>query len=521
VRITILNNEGKPGKVLDAFHQIPVIVLIPFILCILVISLFKRAEFCIYKYGDKPGWMKEDPVSLILTVMILLLLFILVYKLGKFLDKLSRRQALFTVLYISAIIQVLVILYLPAIQFADQNAVNQIAMRVLEGNFADFRHKGYLNRYPNNIGITIFLTMIYKVFPNSLLVPKLLNVVLSSITSYLMFRIYEEADFTKYNKGYGILIFAGFFPPMLLLNNLVYNDIIATTFFVWSVFNAIRYVKTRKWQQLVYAGALIIAGDFFRQVGILILLSITLYFIIKKVHIVKTLIFIGAIFVLCKFPLFVLNNYLLDTGKIGEPIGKNAIPVHMWLHMGMNERSMGYWDNFYSYNVYIKEGNWNKEKSTELYTDMIKKNVEENGIAGLAELYLKKNIWLWTEGTYQAEYYGIGSWGYLYPTFFTSLLDNNQSVRDIVRWILHASNILMLGLVCIGLIHSVVKKYKYPFILSAIVLLGFIGFYTLWEIKPRYIYVTYPYLILMSYYGLNIVMNKLSKLIKRTADQSS
>lgn len=512
-----MKNEVKPGKVLNAFHQIPVFVLIPFILCILVISLFKRAEFCIYKFGDKPGWVKEDPVSLALTVLILLLIFLFIYKLGDMLERFTRKQAVFMVLYLSVILQVLVILYLPAIQFADQNVVNQISMRILDGNFADFRQKGYLNRYPNNIGISVFLAMIYKVFPQSLLVPKLLNVALSTITSYLIFRIYEETDFPKRNNGYGILIFSGFFPPMLLLNNLVYNDIIATTFFVGSVYNAIRYVKTQKWQHLVYAGALIICGDFFRQVGILLLIAITLYFIVKKLNFIKTILFLGIVLILCKLPLFVLNNYLMDTGKIKEPIGKNSIPIHMWLHMGMNPKSMGYWDNFYSYNVYIKEGNYNKEKSIELYTDMIKKNIEESGIEGLASLYLKKNVWLWTEGTYQAEYYGIGSWGYLYRTYFTDLLGGNQWFRDLTRWGLHASNLLMLGLVLAGLLHSVLKRHKYPFVLAAIVLLGFIGFYTLWEIKPRYIYVTYPYLILMSYYGLSFVADKLSRLIKRSA----
>jgi hypothetical protein len=47
------------------------------------------------------------------------------------------------------------------------------------------------------------------------------------------------------------------------------------------------------------------------------------------------------------------------------------------------------------------------------------------------------------------------------------------------------------------------------------VLLGFIGFYTIWEMKPRYIYLIYPYLILTAYYGLTQVSDWLKSLGKR------
>lgn len=56
---------------------------------------------------------------------------------------------------------------------------------------------------------------------------------------------------------------------------------------------------------------------------------------------------------------------------------------------------------------------------------------------------------------------------------------------------------------CTGLSrHSAIKKY-FTVILPSIIILGFIGFYTLWEIKPRYIYPAYPYLMLLFNYGMN------------------
>lgn len=261
---------------------------------------------------------------------------------------------------------------------------------------------------------------------------------------------------------------------------------------------------------------LTVTGNFLRQVGVIFLIAVTLYFILNRIKLIKAFAFFGLVLILCRLPLTLVNGYLLNTGKIIEPIGQNSIPIHMWINIGMNANKIGYWDDSKSYNVYIKQGEWNKAKSAALYTEMIKKNIKDRGAIGILKTYVKKNIWLWTEGTYQAEYYGIGSWGYLYPTFATRLIGNNISIRDYTRWILHATNILMLGLAAIGLIRSLIKKYDYPFILPAIVLLGFIGFYTIWEIKPRYIYLIYPYLILMSYHGLAILSSKLAQFLKRS-----
>ena len=510
-----MKTEENSNKIINILNKIPVYLLIPFLSCILMVSLFRRAEYCGYKYSDNPVWIHEDPVSLILTIIILLCSFILIYWLSEKLDRFNRKQVVWTILYLSLVIHVLLILYLPAKQYADQEVVNQISLKMINGNYVDFQKKGYLYRYPNNIGITLFLSLIYRIFPDTLLVPKLLNVVFSSITSFLIFRIYEETFHPKKNKNYGILLFSSFFIPTLLLNNLIYNDIIATTLFTASIYNTVAFVKTKKWFHLIMVGTMIIAGNFFRQVGIIFLIAVTLYFLLKKIRMAKAFAFFVIIIALCRLPLTLVNSYFINTGKINEPIGLNSVPIYMWINIGMNEKKIGYWDGSYSYNIYTHEGEWNKAKSTEIYKAMIKQNLSDKGYLRVARVYLKKNIWLWTEGTYQAEYYGIGSWGYLYPTFATKLVDHNVPLRDFVRWILHTTNLLMLGLIVIGLIRSIIKKYNYSLILPAIVLLGFIGFYTIWEIKPRYIYLIYPYLILMSYQGLGIVTDKLKRLAKR------
>jgi len=504
-------NTGKTFKI---FERISVYILLSFLMFILVSSLLARAEYCGYKYYDNPVWNRQDFFSLILAVLVLLCAFVLLYKLGRTFNRFERKSVIFTIILLSASVQVLFILLFPANQFADQDAVNTIAYMIIQGDYSAFQERGYLYLYPNNIGISLFLSLLYRICPIPLLLPKLLNVLFSSITTYLIFRIYEETIGAGREINYSILVLSGFFLPVILLNNLVYNDIYSTTFFTGAVYYAERYVKTRKRQYLMRVGAMIIAGDFLRPLGLIFIIAIFLYFAIRRLPVAKMFAFFAVVFILCKLPLYAVNIWLLSTGKISEPVGVNSIPIHMWLNIGMNEQKFGYWDDSYSFNIYINEGQWNKERSIRIYRELIKKTIDEKGVLGIANTYLKKNIWLWTEGTYQAEYYGIGSWGYMYQTLATDLLSGNTYFRDGIRWFLHVVNLLILSLSFCGLVKAAGKKYEYPLILQVIVILGFIGFYTLWEIKPRYIYPAYPYLILTSFHGLSILEESFSRLFE-------
>lgn len=507
---------NKTGRLPDILYGIPVLLLIPFLIGVLAVSLFKRAEFCGYRFGDNPVWTQQNTILLIPTVAVMFGAFLLIRRVAVRLGRSGRSGAVRLVLYISFLVQMFFILFLPAKQFADQNAVNQIALDMINGKFTAFRKGGYLYQYPNNIGITLLLSLIYRVFPDTMLVPKLLNVAFSTLTTYLVFRIYEETHQEKDGR-YGILIIAGFFPPMIMLNNLVYNDIIAAALFAGAVLETILHVKDRKWRHMALAGIYTVTGNFLRQVGIILIIAAALYLIACRTDAIKALSYFLIVFMFCKFPIALVNHVLLSTGKITEPIGMNSIPIHMWINMGMNEKKFGYWDNSQSLNIYLRQGGWDKEKSAEIYTSMIMDTIRDKGIPRIARIYLKKNAWLWSEGTYQAEYYGIGSWGYIYPTPLTRLMQDDWVARDCVRWGLHSMNYLLLALSCAGLTSSIRSKTRYQLILPAIVLIGFIGFYTIWEIKPRYIYLTYPYLILMAYHGLEYISGMISRLAGRAS----
>lgn len=503
----------KKVRILNAFSSIPVYILLSFVWFLLIASLLCRAEYCNYRYFDRPVWVYQDTLLLIITAMLLLFTVTLICIFFQRLDKYGSKQILLLIIYSSVMVQILFLILFPARQFADQEIVNQISFDIIEGNYKAFDRGGYLYQYPNNVGITLFLSLIYKMFPQPLLVPKMLNVVFSTATSYLVFRTFNEVNPEKENK-YSILIFSGFFPPMILLNNLVYNDIFATTLFAAAVYCVIKFTKSKRWFLLAISGILLSAGNFFRQIGIVFLLAISIYLLIIKAPAKKTLVFLGIALILFKLPMVLINTYLMQNEKIAEPLGNNSIPIHMWIHMGMNEEKIGYWDDSFSWGIYNDKCGCSKYESIQIYRQLIHEKLKRMGIKNLAKVYIEKNVWLWTEGTYQAEYYGIGAWGYMYSTPLTVKYDNSVYFRDSVRWILHALNILMLSLIFLGLLHSLYKRDYYRLLLPVLILLGFVGFYTLWEIKPRYLYLIYPYLILLAYDGLITFINILKSKIK-------
>lgn len=499
---------GDANRQPYAVSRVITAIFVVFLACLVAVALFWRAEYCSYRHGDNPAWIPQNGLLLLATAGFIFCISLAIYRFGSRLNQGNRRYVTGNVLYISLAIQVLYILLLPAEQFADQSIVNTIAQDLIKGNFRAFRKGGYLYQYPNNIGITLALSVVYRLFPRSMLVPKLLNAIFSTITSYLIMRIYEESNPAKRGKSYGILLFSGFFLPMILLNNLVYNDIYATTLFAAGTYYAVRFLGSQKWCHLLLCSFFIALGNFLRMLGPIFLLAVILYLAIKRTGVAKILALAGITMALFLVPPALVNCWLIREGKITEPVGENSVPIHMWIHMGMNDKKFGYWDDGYSYGIYLREGYQNKKRSAEIYSQMIRKRLQGKNLVRTLGVYVKKNLWLWTEGTYQAEYYGVGSWGYLYPTFVSALFEHNYAARDFLRWVMHAGNYMRLVTALYGLAASLREGKSYPLMLPVIIILGFVGFYTLWEIKPRYIYPAYPYLVLVFYYGIEKVSGR-------------
>lgn len=140
----------------------------------------------------------------------------------------------------------------------------------------------------------------------------------------------------------------------------------------------IRFVKDGSIKYIVIASVCLSIGNYFRSVGTIVLIAAVFYILlqVKKTGVKKAITSFCILGVLFNIPNWNQNFILQETNIVNESVNKNSAPIYMWINMGMNEDTIGYWDNMKSYNIYQRQARYNKEKSTELFKEEIKINYQ-------------------------------------------------------------------------------------------------------------------------------------------------
>lgn len=514
---------------LGSFKKTIYLIFTFFIGLFIVSSFFIRAEYNYSVYGDKALLEKQNIGIFILLIVSLILVNVLLYKLCLKLNKYSKKIVIPLTLICSFVIQMAIIFAFTVLPTADSQTVLSLALNMLYNkDYSSFQTGGYLYMFPFNFSTVLYLKTLLTIFPDNYLVIKIFNILFTLVTTFMIYLIYKEINYKSKENDYGVLIFAAAYMPSLLMSNFIYNDIIATTFLITAIYFLIKFIKQKSIKHIIIFSILLALGNYFRSIGVIVLIASAIYILlsINKIGIKKVVLSLCLMALVFNVPGFTQNAILQGIHIVNQSVNKNSAPVYMWINMGINKDTFGYWDNMESYSIYEREGNYNKEKSTELFKSEIKNKLSNMTFSDLVEMYYKKIIWTWTEGTYQTDRYGIGvqrssnsrqrmdmeMGGYSYTTFFTNLFKGDSHYRSGVLWILYVMNFLMYCFIFIRLINGI-KAKKFDEIFLILIILGFIAFYILWEIKSRYIYPVYPLLIILSYMGFKDVYDFILKKI--------
>lgn len=499
-----------------------------FITLFIASSFFVRAQYNYFVYGDTPILHNQKLGIFILLIILLILLSIVLYKLCLKFNKYSKKVVIPATLIFSFSIQIVIIFLFTRLPTDDSQTVVSLALNMLYNkDYSSFQSGGYLHMFPFNFSMALYLEALLAVFPDNYLVIKIFNILFTLVTTLMIYFIYKEINYKSKENDYGVLIFAATYVPSLFMCNYIYNDVIATALFTTAIYFLIRFIKEKSIKYIVISSILLAIGNYFRSVGVIIFIAAVIYILlcIKKIGIKKGMTSLCIMALLFNVPGFTQNAVLQATHVVSQFVNKNSAPIYMWLNMGINKKRFGFWDNMQSYNIYERQGNYNKEKSTELFKEEIENKLSNLTFVDLTKMYYKKIIWTWTEGTYQIERYGIGvqsasslgergkgmvMGGYSYTTFATDLFKGNSQYRSGLTWILYVMNFLMYCFILLRLIGGIkAKRFDEAFLI--LVILGFIGFYVLWEIKSRYIYPVYPLLIVLAYMGFKDAYDFISK----------
>ncbi|MGP3787624.1 glycosyltransferase family 39 protein [Paenibacillus sp. 1A_MP2] len=309
-------------------HKSLYLILLIFVGVFIVSSLFVRAQYNYTLYGDNPILGAQQWSIFIPVIALLLVSGTLLYRLCLKLNKASPKVVIPVVLLCSLAIQIIIIFVFPRVPTDDSQTVLSLAMNMLyDQDYSSFETGGYLHMFPFNFSTVLYLKTLLYLFPDNYLVIKLFNILFSTVTTLMIYLIYKQLNNKSTERDYGVLIFAATYLPSLFLNNLIYNDVIATAFLTSCLYFLIRFIREKSWKTILIAAILLAVGNYFRSVGVIVLIAamLTILLNMRSIGIKKGIASIFVLAMLYSVPGWTQNAVLNSSGAVSEPVGKTRL----------------------------------------------------------------------------------------------------------------------------------------------------------------------------------------------------
>nr|WP_302598880.1 hypothetical protein [uncultured Cellulosilyticum sp.] len=424
-----------------------------------------------YHFQDYPyfEWVNS------LDIVCICAMGIITYGIYKCREEIEKRLSVKKIIVGFIVVSLIYIALVPLEAFSDMKQIYEGALIFAQEGFSGLRGIEYFKVYPNNIVITIVYGIILMIFPQSIVTLKIINIAIVLGTAIVIQKLWAIQN-SKYTNI--VLLFNLAFLPIIIYINHIYTDLL----FVMCTLAAVYiYIKCGK---KIIAPMIILAMTYFiRPIAVIFIVAVLIDYICyvyeKRAKTkIKEIIIASIIGIL----IFGTSNMIITKYVADEQ--EQRIPVWSFIYMGFNQEEFGFQDDSHDAN-----------RTPSQIIDRIKGYSAKE----MLELIGKKVFWTWGEGTYQAARYGFGANveneedKFLYTTPITKYLKTNeQPLRQIVNSIMRSQYIILLGF---SLIYCV-KERKDDVKVIYLVILGTLIFYTIWEIKSRYIIHLYPFMLL-------------------------
>lgn len=451
-------------KGLFKFSKCLVIILF---IWILAFSLFMQSK---YVYDDSPAFIRTDLYNYI-AIFVNLLIIIGMYWLSK---KTKIDIKIYMLIYF--ILGLIFVFTVQLEPFSDSKRVYQIAI----SNFQ--KYPEYVEKNKNNIP-TIFLLQFFGIVTKSAVGMRIINIFQNILIAYITYKIAEQL-FDKKDKFY--LIFTLMNIPIFLYINSIYNNVTYALLSIYVIYIILKPDKGKL--DLFLAVVCSVLAFMLRPVYIINIIAIIMYEVINK----KEWKF-ASIYLISSIILIILCNFGIELrfGKL-----EKSYPVWSFIQMGFNEEEFGFQDSSHS--------------SDYTYQDVIEK-IKKLGFKKVIEIIAKKETWMFTEGTYQAERYSFGGYNVKYSVDNVITRDlqdvDNSIIRNSLEYLMRGQYFIII---LAGLI-SLIKNKDNKISLLNYIIIGMFCFYIFWEIKSRYIYVLYPIFSIYAVNGIEQIINNIKE----------
>lgn len=444
-----------------------------------------------------------NPIILVLGIIIYFVLLRLIY--NKLLPKIENNKIIpIILLIIFSIICIIVGQLLKVNPSWDMGSVYRIAVNNVEIGRPD---SAYLYQFPNNIGIAIVYTVLFKMFnlvgiTDYLTIATVFNSIIVASSVVLMYLITKTLFGNK--KALMVLIIALFTTPLYLYSAIYYTDtlsmfmmlLIAVIFI--KVGNINENKKLKKVLGYVFLTFVIYAGMQIKITTIFIVIAYVIYALLNKKYkklIKPGIVIIPTFIVLTIIYNVLVNNIILKDKSISDNV---ELPIEQWIVMGLNGKggfSQEEYDYMNQFPTYEEKQNAAREQ--------IKQILSEYDVSSFIKHLNEKLKYAWTDGTYFAT-----------EKLRREPVNNNVlhefvltsgKYKDYYKYFPQIMHMSMLIFILIGICKTIKDKdFEDKNVVFNILMLGFIVFFLIWENRSRYILTCVPFLMIAQLKGIEI-----------------
>lgn len=321
-------------------------------------------------------------------------------------DKIDNKYLLIYVLLVALIARGFWLINANTEPVSDFKTMYDAAKSFLNNDNSPFVGSGYIARFPHLTMMVLYFSAIIKFTADPILTIKIINLILSIVSVYLIYKITEEV-FESKNKAILAGGIAAIFPPLITYVGVFCTENIAMPFYLLSIYLFILFIKdTNKIKYLIGASIALSVGNLFRMVAAVALIAFICYIVIynknsiieKCKHIILVVIPFLIILVGTSFMLNKLNITEFSLWKGSEPAITNVVK-------GINIQYGGRWNPDDA--AIPEQCNYDYDEMEKVSKEIIKNRLSNTSAIDLAKFYVMKIGGQWSsadlEGAYWSE----------------------------------------------------------------------------------------------------------------------
>lgn len=495
--------KQRISRILTYFYLIPFGLMVVFNI---FNSLLRTTYFDLYQYVEAARYRWDGPLPLIAAGLLLAF-----FWMARRLEWNQKTNPIRLAMGFGGAYCLFIVLLFRCVVSCDSEALSDIAIEFLQGNYQTFEQGGYLYRYSFQIGMVALLELIYRIFGiENFMVFQLINIGCILAILYTLNRITWELFEDERIRSLEALLSMGMF-PLFLFATFVYGDIIGWAFGVGSIYFIIRYLRTQRWQNILRASVLLGFGIVVKSnINILVVaavIAVLLHVLEKKNY--KTLGWILGIVLISQAGVFLVEG--IYAGRAGLEEYPEGIPKIAWVAMSMQKGDEGGyacgWYNGYNWSVYEENG-FDRQRTTQACRENLSHSIEtflgEKRFA--LEFFYKKFTSQWNAPTFQSMI--TNEWNSRYVENLSPLAQFflYGFGRDILYGVMNCYHFFMF--LCTGVYcRFSLKEWSLEKAYFVLNIFGGFLFHMIWEGQARYILGYFVLMLPLAAWGLNRVLS--------------